>query len=397
MATLKSETITTPRSLKIVLIAGEDSGDLLGASLMQAIQKQSNRPVEFHGLGGAKMVAKGLQPFFPIDGLNLLGLVEIVGSLWMVKKKLNQAVDAILQADPDVVVTIDLPGFNKRLAKKLQAAQIKAPLIHYVAPTVWAWRPSRAQKFKKLFDKILCLYPFEEPYFNDENTQQAVFTGHPLVFSAEIGVAERFHKKHKTDPSHDLIALLPGSRKNEVERLLPVYKEVVLYLQQKKPNISVVIPVVAHLKDKIQKEVCTWPVPVYIVAEEGRSDAYAACAVALAASGTVALELARAKLPMIIAYKVSWLTAVIARRLLKIKFACLLNILAGKEIVPEFLQERCVPEAIALKLLGLIESQKQRDRQIKNTQESLTLLKGDNHYASERAAQEVLESALNKA
>jgi lipid-A-disaccharide synthase len=109
------------------------------------------------------------------------------------------------------------------------------------------------------------------------------------------------------------------------------------------------------------------------------------------------LELARAKLPMIIAYKVSWLTAVIARRLLKIKFACLLNILAGKEIVPEFLQERCVPEAIALKLLGLIESQKQRDRQIKNTQESLTLLKGDNHYASERAAQEVLESALNKA
>ncbi len=363
---------------------------MLGASLMQAMKKQSRRPLIFSGLGGPRMEAEGLDLFFPIAGLNLLGLVEVLGSVQTIRQKLNKAVDKIVEADPDVVVTIDLPGFNKRLAKRLRDRSARAKLIHYVAPTVWAWRPGRAKKFNQLFDQILCLYPFEPPYFKEGKKQKAVFVGHPLAFEEPLGSAQDFRQQYGIDTGIELIAVLPGSRIKEVERLLPVFEKVLERVKQTIPNCAVVIPVVEHLRDMIEDRIKSWSVPVCVLGQERRQDAYAACSVAVAASGTVALELAKAKLPMVIAYKVHWLTAMIAKRLLKTKFVCLLNILAAKEVIPEFLQEKCRPDLIASKVVELVKNKVQRMDQVKEAQLCLEQLRGGGQYPSELAGQEVL-------
>ena len=390
MATSKSKSLSTDKHLKIILIAGEDSGDMLGASLMQAMKKQSKRSLIFSGLGGPRMEVEGLDLFFSIAGLNLLGLVEVLDSVRTVQQKLSKAVEQIVKTDPDVVVTIDLPGFNKRLARRLRERSIRAKIIHYVAPTVWAWRPGRTKKFNELFDQILCLYPFEPPYFKEGKKQKAVFVGHPLAFEEPIGSAKDFRRRYGIDVGTKLIAVLSGSRIKEVERLLPVFEKVVERVKQENSNCAVVMPVVEHLRDTIEDQVKSWPVPIYVVGQEGRQDAYAACSVAIAASGTVALELAKARLPMVIAYKVHWLTAMIAKRLLKTKFVCLLNILAGKEVIPEFLQERCKPDLIAPKVIELMGNNAQRMDQVKEAQLCLKKLRGRGQYPSELAGREVL-------
>ena len=374
--------------LKIVLMAGEASGDFLGASLMRALKKQSKRPIRFFGMGGKQMQAEGLTPFFSYDDLNVLGVTEVFWSVRTILKKINEAAEKIQTLKPDLVVTIDLQGFNKRLAKKLEERSF--PLIHYVAPTVWAWKKSRAKKIAPLFDRLLCLYPFEPEYFTCWGLP-TTYVGHPLALTDLKGQKEMFFKKFKADSEALYVVVLPGSRPSEISRLLPVFQESVGLLKERFPSLRVIIPTVPDVAQKVIESTKGWPCPVHVLEEfQDRVDAYATSSLAIAASGTVALELARAKLPMIIAYKLSWLSGWIAKKLLKVKYACLLNLIQDGQVVPELLQEKCTASAIFKEGEALLKSEKLRDDQVKKTGNALQTLRHENTYESEMAAQTLL-------
>jgi len=328
-----------------VLLAGEPSGDFLGAMLMRSMQRLSPEPLSFYGIGGPLMQEAGLQCFFPVESLSIVGFVEVIPKIPQVFRCLREAKRRIEALAPAAVVTIDFPGFNYRLAKRLKPLGI--PLIHYVAPTVWALLPGRAKSFAKVFDHILALFSFEPPYFPDV---PVTFVGHPLTQNKLVGNPAAFA------PERTWIVVLPGSRTKEVKTLLPVFQEAVGRLLGKYPTLAVVLPTVPAVQDLVAASLPHWPCPaVMVMGPQEKQDAYAAGKVALAASGTVSLELAQAGLPMVIAYKGSPINAFLARRLLKIPYVSLVNILNAAPIVPELLQENCTPAKLADaldKLLG---------------------------------------------
>lgn len=337
---------------RIFLVAGEPSGDLLGGRLMAALKKQ--RDVSFSGVGGAHMEAEGLKPLFPMSDLALFGLAEILPKIPLILRRMKETEAAIRSEMPDVVITIDAPDFNFRLAKRLKGSGI--PVIHYVAPTVWAWRPGRAKKIQPLFNHLLALFPFEPPYFEKVGLPCS-FVGHPL---AEAGIAD---VPPMDMPSPSLI-VLPGSRRSELHYLLPVFRETVAQLAQKHPQLSVAIPTVPHLHDAVAAAVKDWPVPVRLLTNVREKYAcMRGATAALAASGTVALELALAGCPAVIAYKIHPITATLYRPLIKTPYASLVNIMAGNGVVPEFLQENCQPPLIAAAVDELIVSAQARGQQ----------------------------------
>ena len=341
--------------LKVYLIAGEPSGDLLGSRLMRALKKQTNGQVRFMGVGGETMEKEGLKSLFNIKDLAVMGFMEVIPSIPKILKHLDEIVKDIKTKKPDIVMTIDSYSFSARVHKKLKAAGYEKPHVHCVAPQVWAWKKGRAKKIAKFVDHLFCLLPNETSYFEPYG-MATTFIGHPVIEGgADKGNKAAFCKKHKINPKATVLCVLPGSRKNELKYLLPIFKESVEELQRKIPNLFVVIPTVQTVADKLQKKLNDWTVPHLIVeGEKERYDAFAAADVALAASGTVSLELAMAGVPHLIAYKVSPLTGFLARHLLKIRFVNLLNILSDREIIPELLQENCTVDKIVEKVRQLL-------------------------------------------
>lgn len=342
------------------LVAGEASGDLLGARLMQALKRRTDGHVRFAGVGGPRMQAEGMDLLFPQSDLAHMGLFELLRHLPLLLRRIRQTVEAVRQARPAALVTIDSPDFSFRVARKLKGQGI--PLIHYVAPTVWAWRPGRAKKIASFLDHLLALLPFEPPYFTKEGLG-CTFVGHPLVESdAGKGVAARFRAKYRIGDNVPLLAVLPGSRVGEVKRLLPVFRETVLHVQTQFPGLQLVVPLVPHVAALVREEMGTWPVKVHFTETDAdKYDGFAACLVALACSGTVSVELAMAALPTVIAYKIGTLTALFYRRLIKTRFATLVNIMQDREIMPEFLQERCTPANLSHAVIELLASPKARE------------------------------------
>ncbi len=380
--------------IRIFIVAGEASGDALGARLMQALGRLTEQgdAVVFDGIGGPEMEATGLRSRFPMSELSVAGLIEVLPHIRRLSRRIDETVAAVRSFKPDVLVTIDSPGFNKRLAARLGTTDF--PKVHYVAPTVWAWRPKRATKFKTLFDRLLCLLPFEPPYFKAVGLD-APFVGHSVLESgADMGDGAPFRNRHGISRDTKVICVLPGSRKGEATRLLPVFRETIARVAEAVTDgITVVMPLVPHLCDLVETAVADWPVPVHIVTggHGEKYDAMAASNAALAASGTVSLELAMANVPTVVAYRVNPLTYEILNRLIYCKYVNLINLLADDRIVPELLQKDCTPNRIAPVLESLLgeDGQKQIARA---AQMVATLSPADGVDPSMAAARAVLET-----
>ncbi|MFY9287921.1 MAG: lipid-A-disaccharide synthase [Alphaproteobacteria bacterium] len=377
------------------LIAGEASGDLLGARLMQALKIKTNNQARFVGIGGPRMQAEGIELFFPQAELAHFGLFELLQHIPHLLKRMRQTADEIRRLRPSAVITIDAPDFCFRVAKKLKGEGI--PLIHYVAPTVWIWRPKRAQKIAQFLDHLLALLPFEPPYFTREGLD-CTFVGHPIVESgAEKGSAERFKAAHPLDQGAKLITVLPGSRMSEVSKLMPIFKETLALLRQQHPKLHAVIPVVDHLKDYVKSSTADWSVPVTLIeGDQAKYDAFAASDAALACSGTVAIELALARLPAVIAYKVSELTYQLYRHIVNFTYASLVNIMHKDMVVPECIQKDCTPEKLSAALHDVLTNEPARQQQIQGLKDIALWLGQGKFVPSERAAETVLDVVHKK-
>lgn len=383
--------MTDERALKIYLIAGEASGDLLGAHLMRALRATSSRPISFYGVGGERMAAEGLTSLFPYQELSLLGFVEILPYVFNIFARINATVEDIRHKKPDMVITIDVPGFNLRVVERLRKENHPAKFVHYVAPTVWAYKPERAKLCAKLFDHMLVLLPFEPPYFEKEGLP-ATFVGHPVVAETPVGNGPAFREKYGIAPEAKLIAILPGSRKSELKRHMPVFGRAVALLAQRLPNMAMVVAVPKYLLEDVAKYFIDCPYRAVITAaEDDKKNAIASADVALVKSGTVALEVAMAGTPMLVSYRVNPISAWKLRKIMLTPFVNLVNILAGREIIPELLQERCNPLELAKTADRLLHDAEMRQAQQQEVKEALSALVPPPPSPSERAAGVVLE------
>ncbi len=382
--------------MNIFLVAGEPSGDLLGARLMQAL-KTRRSDIVFSGVGGSRMEAEGLVSLFPMSDLTLFGVAELLPKIPNLLRRIAQTAEAIRQQNPDVVVTIDAPDFCFRVAKHLQGSGIR--FVHYVAPTVWAWRPGRAKKIQPLFKHLLALFPFEPPYFERAGLP-CTFVGHPLLEAGiERSSAERFRAKYDIAADHPILVILPGSRRSELKQLLPEFSGVVRELATKHPALKIIVPTLPHYVERMAQEVKNWGGAdvLVITGDEDKYDAFTAARCALAASGTVALELGLAATPAVIAYKIHPLTAALYRRFIKTPLANLVNIMAGRMVVPEYLQENCTRKNLQSAVETLLTSDQACAKQISVLNEVRSWLAvGNGNAPSQEAAQMVLKVAEQK-
>lgn len=387
-------TVPEPGPL-IFLSAGEPSGDLLGARLMQALKHETGNRIAFSGVGGTHMEEQGLVSLFPMSDLTVMGAIEVLPRLPRILRRISETTTAAIRLRPAAMVTIDSPDFNFRVAKRLKGRGI--PLIHYVAPSVWAWRPKRAARIAGFLDHLLTLLPFEPPFFEAEGLP-ATFVGHSVVDGgAGTGDGTAFRQRHGIMPDDTLICVLPGSRLSEISRLGGVFGETLSLLKKKFPGLRIVVPSVAPVADSVRNLVAGWPAPVITVEGEGEKfDAFAAADVALAASGTVALELALARTPAVIAYKTTPLTWFLVRRLVKIRFAHLVNLILDREAIPEFLQGACRADVMATAIKGLLADNGLRKKQIEAYDEALKQLRPEGGSPAGQAAKMVLSLIAEK-
>ncbi|MBX2830985.1 MAG: lipid-A-disaccharide synthase [Rhodospirillales bacterium] len=373
---------------KIMLVAGEASGDQLGGRLMAAIKAQEPN-THFIGVGGPRMEREGLTSLFPMNEMSVMGLTEVIPHIPHLLKRISQTADFAKKQKPDAVVTIDAPDFSFRVGKKLKGKGI--PLIHYVAPSVWAWREGRAKKIAGFLDHLLALLPFEPPYFEKEGLP-TTFIGHSAVEERHDGDQQRFRTQHGLTADKKLLAVLPGSRNSEVKRLLPVFRQVIDALAAKYPDARIVVPTVSKVADTVTAEMKDWPLdPIIVATDQERHDAFAAANCALAASGTVSLELAIAGVPHVIAYQVNAVTGWIAKRLIKIDTVTIVNLVLGRKLIPEFLQENCQAENIIPVLDGLLGDAPARAAQEAGFETACKMLGFGDRAPSEKAAEQILK------
>ncbi len=337
----------------IYLIAGEPSGDMLGARLMRALKSQ-NSSIEFTGVCGDNMEKEGMHSLFDISDLAVMGLVEVIPSIPKVLRHIKETIQDIKEKKPDIVITIDSWSFSARVHKALRKQNIKVKQIHYVAPQVWAWKKKRAKTMYKYIDRLLTLFPNEPQYFTPYNLPTD-FVGHPVVESSMINAnSNDFISKYNIPKDKKIALILPGSRHNEVANLLPIFLDVVDELKKTNKDLYFVLPTVKTVENRVKNILKQRNSDILVIntQHERYSAAQSAC-IAIAASGTVALELAIINVPHIIAYKAPALTAWLVRHISNIKYVNLTNILLDKLIVPELLQDKCNKENI-LKNINLL-------------------------------------------
>ncbi len=376
----------------IFLVAGEPSGDVLGARLMAAIKRVSGGAVRFAGVGGERMTAEGLESLFPMSEISVMGYLEVLPKIPLLLARIRDTAEVAHLLRPDVVVTIDSPDFTLRVAERL--ARLDVPRVHYVAPQVWAHRPGRAPKIAAVLDHLLALFPFEPPYFERVGLACS-FVGHPIVEEgADRGDGADFRARHGIAAEKPIVACLPGSRASEVSRLLPVFGETLAKLSQGL-DFAVALPSVPAVADAVGRAVADWPFETIVTTERHEKyDAFAASRAALAASGTVVLELALAGVPTVVAYRANPVTAWFARRTITVPHVSLVNLILEREVMPEFLQERCRADLLCEALSGLISNEEARTKQIDAEREVALLLAGTGAGTpSERAAAIVLAIA----
>ncbi len=373
----------------IYIVAGEPSGDALGAPLMAEISRQTQGAARFVGIGGEQMTAQGLDSLVPLSELSVMGLAEVVPRIPRILSLIRRTAADIRARQPDVVVTVDAPDFCLRVVKKLRGTGI--PIVHYVAPTVWAWKPWRAKKIARLVDHLLALFPFEPPYFEREGLP-CTFVGHPVVEGgANSGDGLGFRQAHGIAPEAPVVCALPGSRSTEVARHMPIFGQVIELLAGRSPGLRVILPTLESVGGMVSAGARNWPLQPIIVDGSEKYGAFAAAQVAIAASGSVALELAAARLPTVTAYKTNPITAWLTRRLVRVRFANLVNLMNDREVVPEFLFEACTPENLASAAERLITEPNAARDQVKGMQYAISRLNPDGDTPSRRAGRAVLD------
>jgi lipid-A-disaccharide synthase len=385
---------------KFFIVAGEPSGDVLGAKLIKEIKSElaiKNQKCSFIGVGGKMMIDQGLESIFDISELSLMGFLEIIPSLFRLIYLINKTAKRIIAEEPVCLITIDSPDFNFRVVKKMLklAPDFKIKKIHLIAPSVWAYRAKRAQKIAKIYDLLLAILPFEPPYFEKYNLR-TVFIGHPIIenapdFSKKTASNIAFRKKYNLQESDLLLLVTPGSRIGEIKRIFPVFIEAINLLNKQIPNLKIIIPIIDKTASIIKEMAAGIKVDFIAVGGEEKESAFFSANYALAKSGTNTLEISLFQIPMIIGYKVNILTYFLLKLMIKIKFANLINLILSKELIPELLQYDCEPKKIADKLILLITKADLKKQQIDESQEVLKLLGLNSDLSpSKKAAREIL-------
>lgn len=384
--------------MKLFVIAGEASGDKLGAALMAGLRSLLPA-VEFHGIGGPLMAAEGLESRFPMEELSVMGLMEVLPKYRHLKRRIAETAAAVADLAPDALITIDSPDFCLRVARAARAARPGLRTIHYVAPSVWAWRPGRAAKMAEVIDHVLALLPFEPPYMTAAG-MSCDFVGHPVVAEPRASAAEAaaFRETYMIGPDQPLVLCLPGSRRGEVKRLGPRFDEALMRLRDREPGLRVVLPTVRGVAAMVREMTARWPHPPIVVeAPEDKRAAFAAADLALAASGTVSLELAASRTPMVIAYDANRLTWHIVSRMLRIETVTLVNLVSQTRAVPEFLGPACRPGPIAAMLSRLLENEGARAAQLAAMEVTMARLGEGGEAPGLRAARSVIAAMAREA
>ena len=376
----------------IFFVTGEPSGDALGGALIAALRQRTGGMLRIAGIGGERMREQGLESLVPMEDLAIMGVAEVLPRFPAILRLVRQTVKAICAARPDAVVTIDSSGFTWRVAHGLRRRGESLPLIHYVAPMVWAWRAGRARRMARWYDHLMTLLPFEPPYFERVGLS-CRYVGHPVLESgAGRGEGGRFRTTYGLDDHDLLITVLPGSRRGEVRRLLPIFGSALEILATKIGAFRVVVPTVATVAAVVTDAVGAWPgEPIVVLQPRDKYDAFAASSAALAASGSVALELALARLPMVIAYRLNPLTEAVLDRALRVRQVNLVNLLLGEALVPEVLGPNCTPQRLAASLAEIIDDEQVRAAHRRGYDQVVRRLESDGVPPSLRAADQILE------
>ena len=378
--------------MKIFVVAGEKSGDLLGAKLIQALRRAAP-DVEIEGVGGEAMIREGLTSLFPLEDIAVMGITSIVAHLPRLLSRIGHLAKKIVAARPDALVIIDSPDFTHRVARRVRKAAPAIPVVDYVSPSVWAWRPGRAPAMRAYVDRVLALFPFEPAAHERLGGPPCVFVGHPLVEHLdELRPNADEVLARESDPS--VFLLMPGSRRSEIERLMPPFGQVLHKVSQRGRRMNVVLPAVPHLEDAIREELRSWPYkPEVVVGDAPKLAAFRRARVALVASGTATLELALAGVPMAVAYKVSRVEELV-KHFIDVPSIVLANLVLGENVVPEFLQEQCNPDALTAALGPLFTGGAERERQVSAFSDIDALLTpAGGERPSDAAARNVLEVA----
>lgn len=377
--------------MKFFLIAGEASGDQLGAALMAGL-KTLDPQAEFVGVGGPAMQAQGLESLFPMDELSVMGLMEVLPKYRALKRRIAQTAAAVTEAAPDALIGIDSPDFCLRVARLARPGNPDLPMIHYVAPSVWAWRAGRAQKMAKVIDHVLAILPFEPPYMQAAG-MSCDFVGHPVATEDVAGPdqAALFRNAHGIAPDAPLVLCLPGSRRGEVARLGARFDEALMRLRDRVPEIRVALPTVPGVAGMVREMTRRWPTaPIVIEEADEKRAAFAAADLALAASGTVSLELAANRVPMVIGYDMAPLSRLIIGFLLRTDTVTLVNLVSDTRSVPEFLGRACQPDPLARALQQVLEDPSARMAQLEAMELTMERLGRGGEAPGLRAARSVL-------
>ncbi|NOT38967.1 MAG: lipid-A-disaccharide synthase [Alphaproteobacteria bacterium] len=376
----------------IMLVAGEPSGDALGGQLIEGLKTLAPSGLRIVGVGGQRMRAAGLQSLFSIDDTSVMGLREVVPKLPRILLRMRQAANFAVKQQPDIVVLIDSPDFTHNVAKRIRKLAPDLKLVDYVAPQVWASRPKRAAQMAAYFDHVLCLLPFEVPFFANAGLA-ATFVGHPVIERAPApGVGAAFRARHRISADEKVLVLLPGSRLSEIRFLWPVFRAAVERTQAATGPLRVVIPTVPTVAARVRQLAAEWGSSVLLTEDQqDKFGAFEAADVALAASGTVATELALAATPMVIGYRVGQVTAAIARRYIKVPYITLVNLILKREAIPEFVQEECTAENLSAELIKLLTNPSARIAQVTASAEAIKALGHGDEKPSVRAARAVLK------
>jgi lipid-A-disaccharide synthase len=377
--------------MRFFLIAGEASGDALGAALMAGL-KALEPGVEFSGIGGPLMAAEGLESLFPMEELSVMGLVEVLPKYRHLRRRIAETAAEVVRLAPDALITIDSPDFCLRVARAARAAAPGLRTIHYVAPTVWAWRPGRAAKMAEVVDHVLALFPFEPPYMEAAG-MTCDFVGHPVVAQprASADEAAAFRDRLGIGADEPMLLCLPGSRRSEVTRLAPRFEQAIAEFRDRAPEVRVVVPTVRGVAPLVRAITGRWPVvPEVVETGEDRRAAFAAGNLALAASGTVSLELAANLVPMVIAHDFNRLTWWMLKRAALIDTVTLVNIVSETRVVPEYLGPACLPGPIAAALVRLVDDKEARAAQFEAMALTMERLGAGGEAPGLRAARSVL-------
>ena len=375
---------------RIFLIATEESGDRLGAGLMKVLRQRLGDAVQFDGVGGRAMAREGLNSLFPIEELSIVGFAAVVKQLHKILRLIWRTVDAVIEASPDILVIIDSPDFTHRVARRVRARTPLLPIVDYVSPSVWAWRPGRARTMRSYIDHVLALLPFEPAAYRELHGPPCSYVGHSLIEQIAT-LRPDTAEQQRRDARPPVLLVLPGSRRSEIRHHLAIFGDALGRLRARGADFELMLPTTAHLVEAISEGVKSWPVaPRIVTGEADKRAAFRIARAALAKSGTVTLELALAGVPMVTAYRVGAAEAWILRRLIKVQSVILANLVLGKEVIPEFLQENCTAENLSQALAEMLADSAARQRQIEAFAELDTIMSTGNQPPSVRAADIVL-------